>query len=328
VAWPTARLYGADYVDVREIARRYGYTAAWTVPGKVMTLSDRGGARLRFEDRERDFRHDGIRVFMGSVVVSEKGSLWVGHKDVTTLLAPLLRPADQLADLPLAPPKLIVLDPGHGGTDPGKQNRRLKLNEKDMTLDVAKRLKPLLEKSGYRVLLTRETDKRFSNHPAVDLQMRADFATDAQAGLFVSIHFNAVEPRDAPRVNGTETYVLPPRGVLSTADERPDEMTHRAYPGNAHDAANVLLGAQLHRRFIGDLGQSDRGYKRARFAVLRFVRCPAVLVEAAYLSNDAEAAKVGTAAFRQKIAEALAAGIADYSAQLTALRAPPKEAGK
>lgn len=320
--WPTIRLYGAAYVDLREVAKSYGYTAAWAVPGKVMHLSDRGGVRLRFEDRERDFRHDGLRVFMSAVVVSERDTLWVGRSDAVTLLAPLLRPADFLAKLPAAPPKLIVLDPGHGGTDPGKQNRRLRLNEKDMTLDVARRLKPLLEKAGYRVRLTRETDRRFSNHPAVDLQMRADFANDAGADLFVSIHFNAVEPRDAARVTGTETYVLPPPGVLSTADERPDTMTNRAYPGNGHDAANVLLGAHLHRRFIAGLGQSDRGYKRARFAVLRFVECPAVLIEAAYLSNDTEAAKVGTAAFRQKVAEAIAQGIDDYAAQIAALRQP------
>lgn len=321
--WPTTRLYGADYVDLREVAKHGGYTAAWAVPGRVMHLSDRGGVRLRFEDRERDFRHDGLRIFMSTVVVSERDTLWIGKSDAVTLLAPLLRPADFLPKLPAAPPQLIVLDPGHGGTDPGKQNPRLRLNEKDMTLDVAKRLKPLLEKAGYRVKLTRETDRRFSNNPAVDLQMRADFANDAGADLFVSIHFNAVEPRDAPRVTGTETYVLPPPGVLSTADERADTMTNRTYPGNRHDAANVMLGAHLHRRFIAGLGQSDRGYKRARFAVLRFVECPAVLIEAAYLSNDTEAAKVGTAAFRQKVAEAIAQGIGDYAAQIAALRAPP-----
>jgi N-acetylmuramoyl-L-alanine amidase len=325
-AWPTERLYNADYVDVREVAKRHGLKTEWLAPGKTMQLSAPGGPRLRFDDRERDFRYDGLRVFMSAVVVSERDTLWVGKSDVTSLLAPLLRPADFLAKLPAAPPKLIVLDPGHGGTDPGKQNPRLKLNEKDMALDVAQRLKLLLEKAGYRVKLTRESDTRFSNNPVVDLQKRAAFANDADADLFLSIHFNAVEPRDAARVTGTETYVMPPQFALSTADVRPDEMTNRAYPGNRHDTANLLLGAHLHRQFITGLGQSDRGYKRARFSVLRFIEAPAALIEAAYLSNDTEAARIGQPEFRQKIAEAIAKGVADYAAQLAALRAPPPPA--
>ena len=68
---------------------------------------------------------------------------------------PLFRPEDHLALLPPAPPKLIVIDAGHGGADPGKQNAKLRLNEKDLTLDVVLRLKKSLEQRGYVVQLTR-----------------------------------------------------------------------------------------------------------------------------------------------------------------------------
>ena len=102
-------------------------------------------------------------------------------------------------------------------------------------------------------------------------------------------------------------------------------MVQEKYPGNRHDTANALLGYSLHRQLITGLKTSDRGYKRYRYAVLRTLNCPGALLEAAYLSNDTEAARVGTPAFRQQIAEAIADGVQAYSATLAGLRpaAPP-----
>jgi N-acetylmuramoyl-L-alanine amidase len=108
----------------------------------------------------------------------------------------------------------------------------------------------------------------------------------------------------------------------STEPERDRGMLAVANPGNRHDPANVLLGYQVHRALLNSLKTSDRGFKRARFAVLRPLKCPGLLVEAAYLSNDTEARRVGTPAYRQQIAEAIAAGIRGYGETLTALRAP------
>ena len=316
--WPFTRFRGVDYVAVRDIAKRYGLKAAWTKRGEVMTLSDARGVRLTLERDERDFYLDGARVFLGELAYLSGDDLWVAKLDVIKTLAPLLAPADHLQFLP-ALPRLIVIDPGHGGTDPGKQNTRLKLDEKDMTLDVALRLKKLLEVRGYRVLLTRATDTRFSNSPVVDLPMRAAVANKAGADLFLSLHFNAVD-RDPERVSGVETYVLTPQFQVSTQPEQDREMVQAYYPGNRQDTANALLGYSLHRQLVTDLKASDRGYKRYRLAVLRTLTCPGVLVEAAYLSNDAEARRVATPEFRQQIAESLAEGIAHYTATLTALR--------
>jgi N-acetylmuramoyl-L-alanine amidase len=244
---------------------------------------------------------------------------------VIKTLAPLMRPEAHAAQLP-EPPRVVVLDPGHGGTDPGKQNLRLKLDEKDMTLDVALRLRKILEARGYTVLMTRTTDTRFANSPAVDLPLRAEVANKAKADLFLSIHFNAVDPRDAQRVSGSETYVLTPQFMVSTQPESDKSMIPVQNPGNRQDVANVILGYQLHRRLLGELKTSDRGFKRYRLAVLRTLNCPGALVEAAYLSNDAEAARVATPEFRQQIAEAIAAGVGDYAAMLAALRPPPTQA--
>lgn len=316
--WPFTRLRGIDYVAVRDIARRYGLKAAWTKPGVLLALSDARGVRFTFERDQRDFHLDGARIFLGDLTYLSGDDLWVPKLDVIKTIAPLFAPADHAVFLPGAP-KLIVIDPGHGGTDPGKQNLRLKLDEKDMTLDVALRLKKLLELRGYQVVLTRATDTRFSNSPAVDLPMRAEVANKVGADLFISLHFNAVD-RDPERVSGVETYVLTPQFQVSTQPEQDKAMVKEYYPGNRQDTANALLGYNLHRRLVTELKASDRGYKRYRMAVLRTLACPGVLVEAAYLSNDAEARRVATPEFRQQIAEAVAEGVDDYAATLAALR--------
>jgi N-acetylmuramoyl-L-alanine amidase len=312
--WSFKRLYNVDYVDVREIAARYGLKAVWTVGGRTMQLlDDRGRARLRFVNRDRDFSLDGTRVFMGEATVSNKDSLYVSKIDVIKVIGPLLRPGDYAGQLP-APPRLIVVDPGHGGNDPGNQNTALHLDEKAMTLDVAVRLARLLQARGYRVLMTRTDDRR------VELEQRAETAGRARADLFLSIHFNALPSAAAGRVTGSETYTMAPQFLLSSGTDQKDQLTDVAFPGNRFDFANAVLGYALHRRLLADLKTSDRGCKRARFVVLRFAECPAALVEAAYLSNNLEARKVGTSAYRDQIATAIADGVDDYAAVLGAGR--------
>jgi N-acetylmuramoyl-L-alanine amidase len=124
-------------------------------------------------------------------------------------------------------------------------------------------------------------------------------------------------------VSGSETYVLTPQYQLSSTDNNGDSLTKTSFPGNKQDAANVVLGYHLHRALLAGLKTSDRGYKRGRLRVLCFPTCPAALVEAAYLSNDTEAARLGTAEFRQQIAEAIANGVQAYSTTLAGLRPAP-----
>jgi len=319
--WPFVRLRGTDYVSLRDVADRFGLKLGWRKPSFTQTLSDARGVRLDFENNQKDFFLDGVRIFLGEPVLLEKDTLWVSKIDLIKTIAPLLRIGDYSMNLPVTPVKTIVIDPGHGGTDPGKQNLRLKLDEKDLTLDVGLRLRKLLELLGYRVVMTRTTDKRFSNNPVVDLPLRAEVANKEKADIFISIHFNAVD-RDLDRVSGTETYVLTPQFQISTQPEQNKSMVKESYPGNHQDTANVLLGYCLHREMINDLKGSDRGYKRSRLGVLRTLQCPGLLVEAAYLSNDTEARRLATAEYRQKIAAALADGIQSYATTLATIRSP------
>ena len=324
--WPFTRWQEVDYVSVDDLAKHYGLKTAWARLGLERTLSDAHGVRFTFETRRRDCYFDGVRVFLGTPVEFHLGELWVSKLDVIKTIDPIFRPEDHRALLPAAPPKLIVIDAGHGGADPGKQNLRLKLNEKDLTLDVVLRLKKLLEMRGYAVQLTRSDDTKLAPDQRTDLERRANTANVAGADLFLSVHFNAVEARDAARVSGSETYVLTPQYQLSSTDNNGDSLTKTSFPGNRQDAANVVLGYHLHHSLLAGLKTSDRGFKRGRLRVLCFPTCPAALIEAAYLSNDTEAARLGTAEFRQQIAEAIANGVQAYSTTLAGLRPAPTPA--
>jgi N-acetylmuramoyl-L-alanine amidase len=321
--WPTQTFRGVEWVSLRDIAQRFGFKAEWTKSDATMTLGDATGVRLEFENRRRDFRFDGLRVFLGDAVLAARDTLWVSKLDVIKIVAPLVRPADHLALLPATTPKIIVLDAGHGGSDPGKENHLLGLKEKTLSLDVVLRLRKILETLGWQVLLTRADDRELSPVKSVDLRRRSEIANTAHADLFLSVHFNSVE-KDTERVTGVETFAMTPQFMLSTADEKKDEMTDIAFPGNKHDNANLLFGEQLHRAMISGLRASDRGLKHQRWAVVRFLDCPGALVECAYLSNLTDARRVTSPEYRQKIAEALATGIQNYATVLAALHpAPP-----
>ena len=318
VLWSATKLQGIDYVDVKDIAKALSLKATWTKPAATLTLSDAQGVRFTLEANQKDFYFDKLRIFLGAPALRQKDTLWVSKLDVIKILAPLYRPASHAALLPPEAPKLIVIDPGHGGIDPGTQNEKLKLNEKTFTLDVAQRLEKLLEARGWKVLLVRDKDVELSKDKKADLLMRSELANRRKADLYLSIHFNNA----GPAVSGVETYSLAPQSMLSAGAEQPDEMTKTAYPGNRLDYANLLLGESLHRALIVGLKSSDRGYKHARQAVLRMLDCPGALVECAYLSNEAEARRVATPEYRQAIAESLAAGVQNYAATLATIRPP------
>ena len=322
ILWPTTKLRNIESVSVRDLAKNYGLKASWTKGDTAMTLSDARGGRFTFQGNQKDFYFDGLRVFLGTPAILHKDSLWISQLDVIKIIAPLFRPADHLAFLPAAAPRLIVLDPGHGGIDPGTQNLKAGVSEKAATLDVALRLKKILELGGWRVLMVRDKDVELAKDKKTDLLMRDEFANRNKADLFLSVHFNS-----APEsISGVETYSLAPQFMHSAGDDTGDDMTKVFFPGNKLDYANLILGEKLHRAMITGLKTPDRGYKHARQAVLRLLDCPGALVECAYLSNNAEARRVATPEFRQLIAESLATGVQDYAAALAALRPGPPPA--
>lgn len=305
-AWITS-IGGIEYLNTSEFARRYGLHAAWTEAEKKMVLS-RPGTRLELEAESREATLNGLRIFMGDAPKVLRGAFYLSRIDAERFVGPMINPV--VGGYTARPPvKVIALDAGHGGKDKGKINDRLHVNEKTFTLDVVLRLRKILERAGYKVVLTR-SDDRF-----VELDDRPEIADRAHADVFVSVHFNSVES-GAARVTGLEVFSLTPATQFST-----DDATHEASessrvfsPGNSTDNWNARLGYEAHRQLLADLHAPDRGHKRQRFKVLRLARCPAILIEAGYLSNDTEARRIATAAYRQELAQSIARALENYAA--------------
>lgn len=298
------RQKGVAYTDARAFLGKLGFRSEKSPEANTLRLRGPAGRELLLSQEKREARLDGMRVFLGEPVLLEKDVWLVATLDLERFLLPIFQP-DRLPPAPAT--RTIVLDAGHGGNDTGTSNRGLGLEEKAFTLDVAERLRALLhDEERWRVVLTRTDDAYIA------LGDRARRANEEKADLFVSIHFNAVANNSA--VHGTETYVLTPRYQRSTSSDQSSPDDNQDQVGNRHDAWSAVLGYQMHRHLLSRLKTADRGYKRARFAVLRLVDCPAVLVEAGYLSNDAEAKKIGREDYRRAIAEALHDAIISYDA--------------
>ncbi len=219
---------------------------------------------------------------------------------------------------PLAGDFVVVLDPGHGGKDPGAVTRDKKLKEKDITLDVAKRLKGFLEANHpeLKVALTRCDDSFLS------LSERTAFANRLSADLFISIHCNAATDVTS---KGIETYVLDTAASskemraaarengISTKKMNDVQVTVRDLLAHSRNIESHKLATAVSETFRRSLpNRRNRGVKQAPFYVLLGAKAPAILVECAFLSNDKERRKLATGAYLDKIAKGLADGALVY----------------
>lgn len=188
--------------------------------------------------------------------------------------------------------KTIIIDPGHGGADPGKPTKGLP--ESKIVLDTSLRLQQLLEKhSPFTVLLTRESDTRPGHDQKSSLQERVKFAKQNQGDIFISIHANAFNGN----AKGTETYYY-----KSSESEKT----------NPHVEESHVLAEKIQKRLVDALQTRDRGVKHGDLHVIRENDMPAVLTELAFIDNGIDYSKLSTANGRQIAAEAIYEGILDY----------------
>jgi len=214
----------------------------------------------------------------------------------------------------------VVLDAGHGGTDPGTVSTSL-VSEKDITLDIQKRLAALLASSGFDVVTTRGDDR------LIPLRDRARLANTSSGDIFVSIHVNSIRN---PERHGVETYYLgatndPSLTKLAAAENRASgysltdmrTLLDRVYADARRDESHRLASVVQDQLFGNlkniDPGLQNWGVKRAPFIVLVATEMPAVLAEVGCLSNEKEAAMLRKPEYRQEIAAALFQGIRSYS---------------
>jgi N-acetylmuramoyl-L-alanine amidase len=173
--------------------------------------------------------------------------------------------------------QVIIIDPGHGGPDPGAIGIG-GIQEKEIVLDISRQVAALLEQQGVQAVMTRTSDID------LDLEPRVVLAEQLNASLFVSIHANAIS-LSRPDVNGLEVY----------------------YYDSGESLARVM-----HSTILQSVNMRDRGVRRARFYVLRRTSMPAILIETGYVTGQEDAANFNNPTFRRQLAEAIVRGILNY----------------
>jgi N-acetylmuramoyl-L-alanine amidase len=326
----TSTVQGGEYVGLSDVARvlkgRY-----WGADGSFVVLVPGESAGVQ----ECIFRPDSVTAHIRGELVRLPATpkLVDGRLYLPVAMLPLVAPSihgqQQLAAGDSAPPHTrvrsitrVMLDPGHGGTDPGAVSRRGS-HEKRIALDVALRLKKRLQSAGFEVLMTRDADAY------VSLADRSKQGNGRKPDIFVSIHINASPNRAAC---GLETYFL---SEAKTDWERAVAARENAVfetVGNGSATAGDELGmiladlaqneflwessalaARIQEATVPHARIRDRGVRQAGFYVLRNTYMPAVLVECGFLSNKSEDKLLRTESHRERLAEGIHRGITAFA---------------
>jgi len=266
----------------------------------------------------------------GSRVLVRNGQLYLPQSISETVRRQF---AGQPVPTPTVPvpttPLRLVLDAGHGGEDPGAIGVT-GLKEKDVNLDIVQRLDTFLRANGVQTTLTRSDDPR----PKLELEERVTIANRAAPDLFIAIHANS------SRNPGSSGFEIFDRDTRATVEERaeesaligphPESFNGKPFPTDTEGrrAAYWQLFTQYRQdgttaarcieQSLAELPLDDRGVQPHRLHLLRWSRCPTILVETAFLSNRREEALLRDPDFRQKIAEAIGRGLLEYRKTLAA----------
>ena len=288
------------YVHLRDVAVNYGLTFAYTKKNNKIS-----GAVIYDKTRKailsatyREGTVNGVQVYFLYPMLMKNNEPYISEVDFLTCLDPLLRYKTPVK----LGMKTIMIDAGHGGSDPGAMNGQHK--EKVYTLQIAKRLQTQLEKLGFRVIMTRTGD----TYPT--LQERAALCKKYKPDLFISIHCNSSTNKTPA---GIETYRAVPVGGTETKGSKVKTEKQSA---NEFDANNSRLAYEIQKGMLAATGGTDRGTRHQAIYVTGNATCPAVLVEVGYLSNDAELKKIASPDYQNKIVSGILAGLAGYGSFL------------
>ncbi len=305
----TADFSGHRYIRLIDWARAANLDVRWLQRDESIQLTNRS-FRFVFQKDSRNSEFNGVNVLLSYPFVVEKGTAYLAEADLRQTLAPLFSPTPSSGGRI----RTIVIDPGHGGKDPGFQVGSRQ--EKKYTLLLAQELLAQLKRAGFNASLTRTRDVY------VDKSVRPEIARQRGADLFISLHWNATSVGKSD-VRGVQTYCLTPAGAASS-NSGDDVSDVEAKPGNRNDRQNILLAYDLQRSLTHDLGADDHGVRRARFAVLCDAQMPAVLIEGGYMSHPAESKQIYDAAYRRRMAGVIVAGVMAYKRQV---EPPPPNPG-
>jgi N-acetylmuramoyl-L-alanine amidase len=319
----------AGEIPLQSICQKYAMDCRWDGVAQTVTM-DYHGTKIQALVGSDVVLVGNARLSLGAPLSRRKGAVMVPPDFERVVIGP----ASPLTGAPQGLPKRIgkiVIDAGHGGKVPGAIGIT-GVKEKDITLDIARRLRSELEKSGVDVILTRDKDE------ALSLERRAEIASRPDVDLFVSIHANStpIDKRTGShgagsRAHGIEVYYS---GALGSGDRSDDQrrLNERKLCGQfkmnsgCEDAKKIVLNMlynyklsvgpgmadRMARNLSRAMDEKSRGAKPERYFVLRNTLVPAILIEVGFLSNPQEERRLNDPAYRQRIAEAAAESIVEY----------------
>lgn len=295
-AWQLVPTANGDYLTAADVAAFYHFDHWKAEPPAVWFRSPT--LIMRWEAESRLLTINGVKFLLSSPCLEKNGHYLLSRTDLVKWVDPLLRPAYLAKAEPF---DTVVIDPGHGGADPG--TRGPIGVEKDFTLTLGLMLREELAARGLKTLMTRENDTRVAK------TARGTVATAHPHSIFVSLHFNADRSR---LVEGVETYAMTPMGLSSSNDSRPGLEAQMGFDGNVRENESLALAAAVHAQILHRTGAEDRGVRRARFAVLKDNERAGVLIEGGYLTSPVDALRINNQAALRQLAVAIAQGIMHY----------------
>ena len=285
------KMLGKRYVYLDDVARYYGMTL---VRGRKTCELRSRYSRVAFTYNKKTAILNGVKLNLLNAPVLKDAKPLISEHDFLLFIDPILRrkaiPRKRIAT--------VMIDPGHGKKDTGAIGSRAK--EKDIVLQIARRLRTRLTKAGYKVIMTRNSDTFLS------LKERTDLCRRIKPDVFISIHCNSAASKAA---KGLETYCLTPAGESSFASRTPQAAKEI---GNVTDKANARLAYEVQKNVLATTGANDRGVKHARFFVLKNIQCPGVLIETGFISNLSEERCLMSPAYQEKIAAGIANAVAAF----------------
>lgn len=316
-------IQGKKYIGLAKIARYYDMD--WELDPffqKIVLVKEHN--KLIFALNSSYALLNQNNFYLGGKVIIHQGEIMIPYDGMKKIITYLYYRKYKAAEFEIKRRyriRRIVIDPGHGGKDPGAIGK-YGLKEKDVVLDVARILKTLLEKEGYRVILTRNSDRFLS------LWRRTYIANRAHADLFISIHANS--SRDH-RATGHEVYYLAEANddyarALAAAENYPLYLEEREDIAsdislratiwdliiNENREESIALAHEISKALAHHSSDKVRGVKSAKFYVLKGVNMPAVLIEIGFISNPYYEKLMRTHKFKRRIAEAILRGIKEY----------------
>lgn len=299
--WELVVKEGKDYVPVDNVRAFYGFTAPERSEGGWRVLENKK-TQIKLRGRSQEMLMNNLKFILSHPVSQDaSGRLYISRVDVIKILDPILRPSYIKSAGNF---KTVIIDPGHGGHDAGATNHFSR--ESDLNLRLGKKLASCLQKKGFNVIMTRNSDNFLT------LQQRVDIANKYNNAIFISLHFNSAR-RDA---SGIETFTLTPKGTCSTFQGRKSSDVN-ALRGNAQDSANIALATAVQGTVQRRLGAADRGIKRARFSVLCGIQHPAILFEGGFVSNQRESLLINNDTYLNKMADHLMDAVLKYKKAVT-----------